>query len=390
MIRRAVPVSWDEAVAVIEELCSLLTADGEERSVPGFEDVAIAANGTVSVSHRRWRGGAGPVDAGRALHALLSTADVPMALRLFVTQAKAPETHGSLREFASALAYFGKPGRPVLISALYRRATAAGGIPPSVPTPRPQEEHIPKRDGERRPTSRRGTWGVKIGLAACLLVAAAWIWSSGMLTDDSVSKSSILLSQAKQAITELGAGVRALTSAEPPAAGPDQAPPVVLRTQTPRETRASNRPDIANLAQAVTPDTLLPPAPAAVHEEDASATIPAPPVQAPAPPIEPAVQPDAGPRLYSTEDTDVSPPVLLYPQLPPPLMIAQPGATRVNRMELVVSADGTVERVRLVNGPTRMPDMMLLSGAKMWRFTPAVKEGAPVRYRAIVTWTGFP
>jgi hypothetical protein len=97
------------------------------------------------------------------------------------------------------------------------------------------------------------------------------------------------------------------------------------------------------------------------------------------------------PRLYSTEDTDVLPPVLLYPQLPPPVMIARPGtAPPVNRMELVVSAEGTVERVRLVDGPTRMPDMMLLSGAKLWRFTPAVKDGEPVRYRAIVTWSGFP
>jgi hypothetical protein len=59
-------------------------------------------------------------------------------------------------------------------------------------------------------------------------------------------------------------------------------------------------------------------------------------------------------------------------------------------MELVVAPDGRVESVRLVNGPTRMPDMMLLSGAKAWRFTPAVKDGIAVRYRTSVSWTGFP
>jgi outer membrane biosynthesis protein TonB len=59
-------------------------------------------------------------------------------------------------------------------------------------------------------------------------------------------------------------------------------------------------------------------------------------------------------------------------------------------MEIVVSATGEVERVRLVNGPTRMPDMMLLSAAKSWRFRPALKDGEPVRYRTTASWTGFP
>ena len=33
--------------------------------------------------------------------------------------------------------------------------------------------------------------------------------------------------------------------------------------------------------------------------------------------------------------------------------------------------------MQLVDGPTRMPDMMLLSGAKTWRFSPAIKDGEP-------------
>jgi outer membrane biosynthesis protein TonB len=87
----------------------------------------------------------------------------------------------------------------------------------------------------------------------------------------------------------------------------------------------------------------------------------------------------------------VQPPVMVYPALPPPVFIAKDvEAVVVNRMELVIAADGSVERVRLVNGPTRMPDMMLLSGAKAWKFTPAFKNGVPVRYRTTVSWTGFP
>jgi outer membrane biosynthesis protein TonB len=95
--------------------------------------------------------------------------------------------------------------------------------------------------------------------------------------------------------------------------------------------------------------------------------------------------------IYSSSDVDVQPPVMVHPSLPPTIFVARNAeAVVINRMELVIAADGSVERVRLVNGPTRMPDMMLLSGAKLWKFSPAVKDGVPVRYRTTVTWTGFP
>jgi hypothetical protein len=94
--------------------------------------------------------------------------------------------------------------------------------------------------------------------------------------------------------------------------------------------------------------------------------------------------------IYSPEDADVVPPALLAPQLPLPLVTVEDGTPIVNQMEVVVAADGTVERVRLVAGPRRMPDMMLLSGAKTWRFEPASKDGVPVRYRTILSWTVTP
>jgi outer membrane biosynthesis protein TonB len=76
--------------------------------------------------------------------------------------------------------------------------------------------------------------------------------------------------------------------------------------------------------------------------------------------------------------------------MPPPLVVGGPDQAIVNRMELVISTDGTVERVRLVSEPRRMADMMLLSGAKLWRFAPAVRDGVPVRYRTTLSWTVFP
>jgi hypothetical protein len=59
-------------------------------------------------------------------------------------------------------------------------------------------------------------------------------------------------------------------------------------------------------------------------------------------------------------------------------------------MELLIDETGRVERVRLVSEPVRMSDMMLLSGAKTWRFHPALKDGRPVKYRLTLSWIVAP
>jgi Gram-negative bacterial TonB protein C-terminal len=87
--------------------------------------------------------------------------------------------------------------------------------------------------------------------------------------------------------------------------------------------------------------------------------------------------------IYSAGDQDVRPPQTLE-TLPGPTISRW--TTRTNAMELIVSETGTVERVRLVTPPQRMPDIQVLSVAKVWKFTPAMKDGKPVRYRLLVTW----
>jgi hypothetical protein len=85
-----VPIRWDEAVAVLQEILeTATTTGGADAPIPAFEDVIIDREGAVRIQGRR-RGERGPVAAGRALHTLLATADVPLPLRLFVTQANAP------------------------------------------------------------------------------------------------------------------------------------------------------------------------------------------------------------------------------------------------------------------------------------------------------------
>jgi len=88
-------------------------------------------------------------------------------------------------------------------------------------------------------------------------------------------------------------------------------------------------------------------------------------------------------RIYSVEDADVIPPKTTE-RLPDPTFSAW--TTRTNAMEVIVSDTGAVEHVRLVGVPQRMPDILVLSRAKMWKFTPALKDGRPVRYRLRLTW----
>ena len=95
-----------------------------------------------------------------------------------------------------------------------------------------------------------------------------------------------------------------------------------------------------------------------------------------------AAAPDT--TIYSEADRDVRPPAVLSSELPRPTF--SEWTTRTNVMELIVSETGAVERARLLEAPQRMPDMMLLSRAKLWKFGPAMKDGHPVRYRLILKW----
>jgi hypothetical protein len=89
-------------------------------------------------------------------------------------------------------------------------------------------------------------------------------------------------------------------------------------------------------------------------------------------------------RVYTDADREVEPPIMVYPQVRPGTLAGP--ESDFNTMEIVVSERGMVEQVRLLTTPKRMTDMMLLSGAKTWRFEPASVAGAPVRYRMAITW----
>ena len=141
----------------------------------------------------------------------------------------------------------------------------------------------------------------------------------------------------------------------------------------------------APLAPPALPSATMP-QPQASTDAALSAAAPSPGVAAPGAPPSPAsaeIYAHESP-IYSSDDPDVVPAQLLTEQ-----RNALPAASTtfdVNTMELVISKGGRVEQVKLAAPPKRMTDMLLLSGAKTWKFAPALKDGQPVRDRAQFSW----
>jgi hypothetical protein len=102
----------------------------------------------------------------------------------------------------------------------------------------------------------------------------------------------------------------------------------------------------------------------------------------------PPVVLDARNPIYSKDDSDVLPARLITTKESGPLFRGV--RPELNTMELIISQQGRVEQVRMMTPARTMTDMLLLSGAKTWKFTPALKEGQPVRYRAMFSWESTP
>jgi hypothetical protein len=383
ILRREIVVNWDEAVAVVEEVCLLLAPT--EAGVPDAADLFITDGAVVQRNGARAQ--SDTTSAGRLLHSLLSTAgNTPVPLRLFVTQASAQGTYASIAAFASALAYFGKPARRELIRELYRRcATAVGSTAAPVHAAQPKRDDAPASAPQpARPRRSMPRWALASVAVIGLSGAAVWLWSMRSSLAGDVTLPS-LVAQAREAVGRLAIG----SPAEQPA-------PAAAAVPAPR--RASNA-DVQMVRQTSE-------APRLVSRTIGSPSQPRPRSRrrpSPSMPVLVAALPSADLSsrnadeaareaivltIYSSKDADVEPPLLLYPQIPANLMLA--GESRLNIMELLVSETGLVETVRLVAGPSRLPDVMLLSGAKAWRFKPASRDGEAVRYRALVSWAGTP
>jgi hypothetical protein len=391
LLARQVDVQWFEGVAIVQTICrQLLTRGVSNGEFPVATQIGIGADGAVRVLDTT---STKAVAAAAQLLAGLLSDDVPVRLRLVVSQATGENsTIQSLREFSEALGYFERPDPELIVRNLLQRAMLAA-LRKQGDESRAEQVHThekPHTAAVRRARDRKATLPVVAVAAAVVIVpisSLVWFASRGGR-----------VSAAFSGITSVFAGAPEARLAEP-----------LENSASPKEMAAQSaiRPQRTHSSTAATADG--PPAAARKASQGApAARIPS--LEPPFTPVrsampspgasgateaaqtyviiasEPGVS--ASNLVYSKADSDVTPPRQVYPALPaePPTADMKHALTVV---DLVIAADGLVERVHLRTPPRDIHEFMLLSAAKAWRFKPALLDGRPVRFLHSVALTSF-
>src|SRR5687767_6028525 len=129
VLTRRLSLQWSDGIAIVRGVAErLLEQQGVELRIPELHQIELDLDGSVMLA-----GGGSAKDPvrrlGQLLQALLNDAEVPVQLRLAVSQATAPiPSYASIAEFDQALAYFERPDRAGILKALHARAKAAGPV----------------------------------------------------------------------------------------------------------------------------------------------------------------------------------------------------------------------------------------------------------------------
>jgi hypothetical protein len=140
--------------------------------------------------------------------------------------------------------------------------------------------------------------------------------------------------------------------------------------------------DLATSASAPPPEP-PPPAPAsspASAPADQPVSGPATPAATPASEAVPA---PSAPATFSAADAGVTPPAVVRQQLPawPPGVVMPRGRRAV--LDMVIDETGRVESIAVRPSILALYDSLIVAEAKRWSYKPALKDGAPVRYRKL-------
>lgn len=390
LLARDVGARWFEGVAVVQLVCRQLLAQGAGSSgFPRSGEILIGPGGSITIAG----GSAGePVQTAAHVLAQMLGDDVPVRLRLAVTQATASGSgYSSLAEFSEALAYFERPGPESIVDALRQRALLAA--------PRqmvPSQQAVPSPAAEPQPpplprAARRGVSWVPLTMVTIAAIACASVWLVGLSGTGPLSAPEAdAADSAKPAVSEKGSG-RKRTTKSVPAPGLQSASPARAATGKEESTRATR----ASTGEAA-PTLQVSGWTVSYNYPELSLAVPAEGEE----PIAVGVSGTSGDqeldveaeplwdRIYSKADRDVTLPLNVYPRLPP----EPPGLNPTTRtiLELTITTDGLVERVKLLSAPRNIHEFMLLSAAKAWRFEPATIGGRPVRFRHTMALTAMP
>ena len=378
LLTRNLNIQWFEGVALVQSVCRLVIAGKRSsQDFPPPSEIRIAPDGSVSLIGAST--GAGVAGAAHTLAQMLSD-DVPVRLRLIVAQATASESsYATLGEFSEALAYFERPDAAQILQQLYARAVLAG--------PRAEvRTHVDRAPAaedplvaSKRSSARQSVQRTTVMAATVAVVACATVWFLGFR--GGTASLDAALDTLKQRLGVPGEiaspDVAAKDSTGSAAAGRGRRagrprPKGSLSDQVrqlPFGTPLAPRP-VNEIWTSMVPNTLTP----TFHDVEPIVVI------ASAVGGTPVNELDDD-RLYSNEDARVTPPRNVYPKLPAvadSVYAARSDPRTI--LELIVAADGLVERVRPRTPVRNVHEFMLLSAAKAWRFEPATVDGRPVRF----------
>ncbi|HKY23344.1 MAG TPA: hypothetical protein VJM31_19160 [Vicinamibacterales bacterium] len=342
-------------------------------------DVVIDASGSVSATGKGLgdlSGAAGRV--GELFRLLMPDAGTPPALRLVAAQALfSPPVYQSLKEFSEALRFFERPNRVDLVRGVYERLTTRVA-------PAPHAVELPKQAETPKPHAASWRFNRKpiFILVSALCVAALaslglWFVASRQAQQmgniDSASVPEVDSGMVSMATSAVDKFVDRMFSSRRPSAVvvSEAAPAPVSPSHSPQRTRQSIQP-LTERSDTMSrqPDSVQG---GFASEAPSASSV--------------SEQTVADLTTYSEKDADVKPPTAIYPRFSNEL---PPGMTMddVAIVDVIVGLSGDVESVKVRRAPSTMGEAMVVvmtsSAAKTWRFSPAVRNGVPVKYRKSV------
>jgi hypothetical protein len=388
LLARDVVPQWFEGVALVQLVCRHLRGQGlDKSSFPRPDHILIATGGSLTIT-----GGSDekPVEAAAHVLGLMLGSDVPVRLRLSISQATATGGYATLAEFSEALAYFERPNPEAIVESFRHRALTAARreIAPPVRLEAPRVNEKQSATLPPAPPSRVSRLAVIVATFLGLVCASIWAIHHG-LTD--VLKPKVVMAETAER-TEMASEPTTNDVIAPARAPRRESTSIAAPAVRPVEQRRSEEkpaldltPQLQVYATTVSysyPESL---APAAVANFPATTQVEL--VTSDDVVLVDRDQNTLG-KIYSQADTQVTVPVTVYPKLPHDA----PGTPVTGRtiLELTIAADGLVERVKMLTAPRNIHEFMLLSAAKAWRFEPARLNGRPVRFRQTLTLTPMP
>ncbi len=88
------------------------------------------------------------------------------------------------------------------------------------------------------------------------------------------------------------------------------------------------------------------------------------------------------PRVYTSQDTQVAPPVAV--RQPVPVFRLQGAPPAPGSIEVLINEEGAVEQAIIRSTISPRYDQQLLTAARDWAFSPALLDGNPVKYRKLM------